>query len=299
MLYEAGQHLIRYDPPHNVKDPAVLNLFMSAQKDPRMRQAYQQYLRTWAESGGGLMLHFYGIGEPEPRNFFGMLDHLHQPSTPKYAALMEYLGTNYTYVPPAKPAYIPPPDPAIAQRQAQQRLAQQRQQQAAQQQQRAQQIQRQQAQQRTQHQQTPTTAWDSFLEPNNKQQAASTPQRQQAAPSGRTGLQGPALRDWAQQTGNSAISPSITIKRGERNRLSILWRYQGNPRRGNEVFRIYALDNRGGRKILLEQTAADIAEIGNFDQLFEEDMNRYIGPPIRLMIEATPGLNTHIERINF
>ena len=74
VAYEAGQHLIRYDPPHTVKDPAVLNLFMSAQKDPRMRQAYQQYLQTWEQSGGGLMLHFYGIGEPEPKNFFGMLD---------------------------------------------------------------------------------------------------------------------------------------------------------------------------------------------------------------------------------
>jgi len=93
VAYESGQHLIRYDPPHDVKDPEVLNLFMTAQKDPRMKQAYQRFLQTWDQSGGGLMLHYYGIGEPEPRNFFSMLDHLQQESTPKYAALMEYLGT--------------------------------------------------------------------------------------------------------------------------------------------------------------------------------------------------------------
>jgi len=59
------------------------------------------------------------------------------------------------------------------------------------------------------------------------------------------------------------------------------------------------MDNRGGRKLLLNQPAADIAEIGNFDQLFEEDLNRYIGPPIRLIIEVSPGLNTNIQELSF
>ena len=108
LAYEGGQHLIRYDPPHTVKNPRVLNLFMSAQEDPRMRIAYQRYLDLWQRNGGGLMMHFYGIGEPEPKNFFGMLDYLEQPSTPKYQALMDYLGSRNTYVPPRK-RYVPPP----------------------------------------------------------------------------------------------------------------------------------------------------------------------------------------------
>lgn len=298
VAYESGQHLIRYDPPHNVKDPEVLNLFMSVQKDPRMRQAYQRFLDTWDQSGGGLMLHYYGIGEPEPRNFFSMLDHLQQESTPKYAALMEYLGTPSTYRAPRK-AYVAPVsnnnNQAQQQQLAQQRAQQQRQQQLAQQQQaqRQQQLAQQQAQQRAQQQniivqQAPQTNWDQYLEP-----------QQQAAPAQRAGLSGAGLRGWAQQTGASAISPPITLQQGFSNKLSLLWNYTNTPRRGNEFFRVYALDNRGGRKLLLNQPAQDIAEIGTFDQLFEEDMSRYVGPPIRLMIQTSPGLNANIQQLTF
>jgi len=289
VAYESGQHLIRYDPPHNVKDPQVLNLFMSVQKDPRMRQAYQRFLDTWEQSGGGLMLHYYGIGEPEPRNFFSMLDHLHQPSTPKYAALMAYLGSTSTYTPPRK-AYVPPVASNIN-AQAQQ-LARQQQQLAQQQ---AQQRARQQAQQ-SQKQATlpvvkaaPQTNWDGYLQP----------QQPAVAPAQRNGLGGAGLRGWAQQTPTSAISPQITLKRGFQNKLSLLWNYTNGQLRGNEFFRLYALDNRGGRKILLSQSAGDIAEIGNFDQLFEEDLNRYIGPPIRLMLEVSPGINANIQQLTF
>ncbi len=297
VAYEAGQHLIRYDPPHTVKDPEILNLFMSAQKDPRMQQAYRRFLDTWEQSGGGLMLHYYGIGEPEPKNFFSMLDHLHQESTPKYAALMEYLGSPSTYRPPTK-AYVPPApqNNAQAQQQArQQQLAQQqRQQQLAQQQQaqRQQQLARQRAQQQAQQQnavvqQAPQTNWDQYLQP----QQTAQPQIQ--------GISGAGIRGWAQQTGNSAISPPITLQRGFQNKLSLLWNYTNTPRRGNEYLRLYAMDNRGGRKLLLNQPAPDIAEIGTFDQIFEEDMNRYVGPPIRLILEVSPGLNANIQRLSF
>ncbi len=301
VAYESGQHLIRYDPPHDVKDPEVLNLFMSAQKDPRMYQAYQLFLNTWQQSGGGLMLHYYGIGEPEPRNFFSMLDHLQQPSTPKYAALMEYLGTPSTYVAPRK-AYVPPVTNnanAQAQQQARQRQLQQQRQQQQQAQRQQQLAQQQRAQQQAQAQlraqqqnapvvqAAPQTTWDSYLEPQQQQV------RQRA------GLSGAGIRGWAQQTATSAISPPITLQKGMRNKLSLLWNYTNSPRRGNEYFRLYALDNRGGRKILLEQPAPDIGEIGNFDQLFEEDVNRYVGPPIRLMIEVSPGLNANIQQLTF
>jgi hypothetical protein len=278
VAYEAGQHLIRYDPPHTVKDPAVLNLFMSAQKDPRMRQAYQQYLQTWTQGGGGLLLHFYGIGEPEPKNFFGMLDYLHQPSTPKYLALMDYLGAKSSYVPPRK-AYVPPPVTTVPRAPAPKRQAPRVQQPVA--------------------KPTPAKAWDSFLEPTKKQSVAPVTQQPRARSTGAAKLRGPALKGWAQQTGNSAISPPITLQRGARNKLSLLWHYENVQARGNEYFRLYALDNRGGRKLLLEQPAADIAEIGNYDQLFEEDLTRYIGPPIRLMIQTSPGLSAIIEKLSY
>jgi hypothetical protein len=298
IAYEAGQHLIRYDPPHTVKDPAVFNLFMSVQKDPRMRQAYQQYLDTWAQAGGGLMLHFYGIGQPEPKNFFGMLDHLHQQTTPKFSALMDYLGSPSTYVAPRK-TYVPPVAstpraPAPRPKQA----AAPRTKQAP--------IRRQQPR-ATQQAATnnSTGVWDEFLVPKQQQQArqADVPVIQRQAPPQRrattnAGIQGQGLRGWA-NAGKSAISPGKKLAGNKNHQLSVLWRYDNAQLRGNEFFRIYALDINGGRKILLEQKGKEIADMNTYDQLFEESINRYVGPTIRFMLEASPGLNVVVERFRF
>lgn len=91
VAYEAGQHLKRDDPPHTIRDPAVKEMFMNANLDPRMGQAYSQYLNTWKRAGGGLILHFYGIAESEPNTAFGMLENVNSGSSPKYNALMNYL----------------------------------------------------------------------------------------------------------------------------------------------------------------------------------------------------------------
>ncbi len=278
IAYEAGQHLIRYDPPHTVKDPAVLNLFMSVQEDPRMRQAYQQYLSTWAQSGGGLILHFYGIGEPEPKNFFGMLDYLQQPSTPKYAALMDYLGSNVTYVPPVQKPYIAPP------------------------------AMRQPARQQPPRRNALNDVWDNFSkvpqqrrqQPQQRQAQQNTVFRPDPAPMPRyTGaIVGPGINGW-RINGNTATSPPIRLKSRRNHKLSVYWRLENVRRSPNEYFRIYAIDSRGGRKMLINQPAADIAEVGNGDQLYEEDINRYVGPPIRFMFETSPGLQAIIERVTY
>jgi len=283
IAYEAGQHLIRYDPPHTVKDPAVLNLFMSVQKDPRMRQAYQQYLQTWAQSGGGLLLHFYGIGEPEPKNFFGMLDSLQQQSSPKYEALMDYLGSNITYVPPQK-AYIPPPAIPVAPQ------PQQRQQ--------VQQAPPQQYQQPAPRQNAFDDVWETTA-PAQRQQPRQNARMAPPADTGYSGaIVGPGINGWEVQ-GNTAISPPIRLKYGESHKLSVFWRLANIRRTPDEFFRIYAIDNRGGRKLLITQPSQDIAEVGNADQLYEENINRYIGPPIRFMFETSPGLQAIIEKVSY
>jgi len=283
LAYEGGQHLIRYDPPHTVKDPAVLNLFMSVQEDPRMRQAYQQYLNTWARSGGGLLLHFYGIGEPEPKNFFGMLDYLHQPPTPKYTALLDYLGSPVTYaMPPNKPVQPVSYSPSEQLRSRQQM---QRVQRPAPKPERA----------------AFETVWDEFLEPAPAAQQKSAPQtskRKLGKGNKLGGIVGPGINGWLINA-NTATSPPLRLQPGNNHRLSILWRYLNPHLNGNQYFRVYAVDNRGGRKILMEQRAADIAQIKDFDQLYEEDINRYIGPPIRLMFETSPGLQAFIEEVKY
>lgn len=91
IAYEGGQHLLRVDPPHTVRDPRLLKMFMRAQNDPRMRTAYQRYLQAWRREGGKLLVHFYGIGETDSRNYFSMLEHVGQATSPKYQALLSFL----------------------------------------------------------------------------------------------------------------------------------------------------------------------------------------------------------------
>lgn len=91
IAYEGGQHLLRVDPPHTVRDPRLLEMFMKANRDPRMQTAYNRYLQAWRREGGKLMVHFYGIGETDPRNFFSILEHVGQRTSPKYQALLQAL----------------------------------------------------------------------------------------------------------------------------------------------------------------------------------------------------------------
>lgn len=95
LAYEAGQHLIRYDRPHKVTDPKLLDFFMRANQDPRMKRAYQRYLQAWEQNGGKTLMHFYGIGKPSREDFFGMLSSPKQTHSAKYDAMLQYMGTRY------------------------------------------------------------------------------------------------------------------------------------------------------------------------------------------------------------
>ena len=257
VAYEAGQHLIRFDPPHTVKEPEVLNLFMRAQKDPRMKAAYDKYLHTWASNGGDLMLHFYGIGEPEPKNFFGMLDYLHQPSTPKYAALLDYLNSDITYATARPKPYTPTPvtvQPPVA---------------AA-------------APPATTTPVIPQTHARGTIAPSTLEDKIS----------------GKGVTGWA-IWGNTAKSPLLTLQPGKAHNLSIRWRFENARQVQNPYFRIYAIDHKGGRKILYAQSAEEISYFNDMEQLYEEDINRYVGPPIQLLFDASPGLEIVVEKVSY
>lgn len=267
MAYEAGQHLIRFDPPHTVEDPAVLNLFMSAQKHPRMRTAYQRYLNGWNQATrGGLMMHYYGIGAPTPKNFFSMLDHSRQPSTPKYQALMDYLGAPANYAPVVRTAPVPMAPVARATAPAVRAPA-------------------------------PAPVAPVVRRPAAPQQPVVSAPAPVAAPAG-VAISGAGVRGWA-ITGNSAISPAIKLSGNRRHELSVLWQFANLRLTGREYFHIFAIDIRGGRKLLMKQTTADMAEVGEMAQIYVEDISRYVGPPIRLQLEVSPGLQVVVEDVNF
>jgi hypothetical protein len=269
LAYEAGQHLIRYDPPHTVKDPAVLNMFMRAQKDPRMQEAYHRYLTGWAQHGGGLLMHFYGVGELTRKNFFSMLDYAGQISTPKYAALMQYLGAPApAYAPP--PARVTPPIVATPSTPVAPRAP------------------------------IATVAPRTFSSNRNNITAASRaiPQRGRTQKRNASSLIiGAGINGW-QIDKDKAISPPIKLHAGNKNELNLSWRFSWIAPNSGAFFRIYAIDSRGGRKLLLSQTEADIAQVGTNEQLLIEDLNRYIGPPVRLMLQAR-GLQAIVADVRF
>ena len=91
VAYEGGQHLLRVDGAHRISDEKVFELFSEANRDPRMIQAYQQYLQAWKRSGAGIMMHFNGISNIDNRNYFAMLERPENPNSAKYRALTQYL----------------------------------------------------------------------------------------------------------------------------------------------------------------------------------------------------------------
>jgi len=89
LAYEGGQHLLRVDGQHRIKDPRIFSLFANANRNPQMGNAYTKYLRAWNRAGGGMMMHFNGIAEIDDRNYFPMLEKA-GTSSPKYNAMINY-----------------------------------------------------------------------------------------------------------------------------------------------------------------------------------------------------------------
>ena len=111
-------------------------------------------------------------------------------------------------------------------------------------------------------------------------------------------ISGAGIAQWS-INGNSAISPGIKLHRGQRNQLSVLWQFSNLRLTGRDFFHIFAIDSRGGRKLLMKQTTQDMQQVGEMPQIYVEDISRYVGPPIRLQIEVSPGLQAVIEDVSF
>ena len=90
LAYEGGQHLLRVDRPHVIKDPKVYSLFANANRNPQMANAYTKYLNAWHRAGGGMLMHFNGIAAIDDRNYFPMLEKA-GTSSPKYNAMINYI----------------------------------------------------------------------------------------------------------------------------------------------------------------------------------------------------------------
>jgi hypothetical protein len=91
IAYEGGQHLVGHGGAENNK--AMEQLFHSANRHPRMKQLYLEYLAGWKENGGTMMAIFSSTGRYSKWGSWGIMEYHGQPVTeaPKYQAVIEFL----------------------------------------------------------------------------------------------------------------------------------------------------------------------------------------------------------------
>lgn len=89
VAYEGGQSLVDYQ-----NNTALTNLFVSANRDPRMGAVYDRFLAGWRARGGQMFVHFNNTGVYGAYGSFGATEYLDQGSTPKFDALMRFISGN-------------------------------------------------------------------------------------------------------------------------------------------------------------------------------------------------------------
>jgi hypothetical protein len=92
VAYEGGQHLAGFFGAEG--DERLTELFISANRHPRMGELYLEYLNQWSDLGGGVFMNFSHIASPSQWGSWGILEYQTQPraDAPKYDAIMTYLG---------------------------------------------------------------------------------------------------------------------------------------------------------------------------------------------------------------
>jgi hypothetical protein len=92
LAYEGGQSLVGLG--NVINDAGITNLFITANRDPRMKTAYTQLLNDWRTAGGDLFVNFQGIGQSSRYGSWGVLENMLQPTSPKLEALLDYIAAN-------------------------------------------------------------------------------------------------------------------------------------------------------------------------------------------------------------
>lgn len=90
IAYEGGQHLAGFGGAEN--NQALTDLFIAANRHPRMAELYTKHLTNWFAAGGGLYAVFSNVGKPTKWGSWGVLEYQDQPldKAPKYRAVVEF-----------------------------------------------------------------------------------------------------------------------------------------------------------------------------------------------------------------
>ncbi len=94
IAYEAGQHIVGHGGAEN--NQALTNLFISANRNDKMYDAYIQYLDAWRKAGGKLCAMFSSHGTYSKWGSWGLKEYIAQTnqSAPKYRACLDFIADN-------------------------------------------------------------------------------------------------------------------------------------------------------------------------------------------------------------
>jgi hypothetical protein len=94
VAYEGGQHLAGV--AGAADNEAINRLFDAANRDPRMRELYADYLGGWRKNGGHVFVHFTSCGVPDKFGRWGAREWLQQPRSdaPKLDAILQFAEQN-------------------------------------------------------------------------------------------------------------------------------------------------------------------------------------------------------------
>lgn len=94
LAYEGGQNFA------NGSTDALNNLYLAANRDPRMGQAYTRYFQQWKTGGGQLFMHYSDVGVESKYGSWGALESIMQTTTPlssappKWQAIQTFISGN-------------------------------------------------------------------------------------------------------------------------------------------------------------------------------------------------------------
>ena len=89
LAYEAGQHLAGIGAAQG--DATLELLFLQANRDARMGQAYTAYLEAWQANSSDVMVLFQLASRSSQYGHWGLLEYIEQPTSPKYQAVLDAL----------------------------------------------------------------------------------------------------------------------------------------------------------------------------------------------------------------
>jgi hypothetical protein len=93
LAYEGGQTFA------NGTTDALDDLYMAANRDPRMSQAYAKYFQQWKAGGGQLFMYYNDVGVASKYGSWGAIESIMQSTTPlkdappKWQAIQDFIAT--------------------------------------------------------------------------------------------------------------------------------------------------------------------------------------------------------------